>query len=73
MVIYANSLTEYDIKFHKLANRLKAKLQLQIIITDKCEFLRVKVTYLGRNKGKWSETKSKENSSSCKIFCITEC
>jgi len=35
IVIYASSLTEYDIKFYKLIDRLsKAKLQLQ---PDKCK------------------------------------
>jgi len=44
IIIYASSLREHDIKFHKLANKLsKAKLQLQ---AHKCEFLRTEVTYL---------------------------
>lgn len=45
IVIYARSLREHEIKFNKLADRLrKANLKLQ---PDKCEFLRREVTYLG--------------------------
>jgi len=45
IVIYATSLTEYRIKFTKLAERLrKENIQLQ---PNKCEFLRNEVTYLG--------------------------
>lgn len=44
IVIYASSLREHEIKFNKLAERLRAaKLKLQ---PDKCEFLRKEVTYL---------------------------
>lgn len=45
IVLYASSIQEHEIKFNKLAVRLrKAKLQLQ---PDKCEFLRTEVIYLG--------------------------
>lgn len=45
IVIYASSLTEHQMKFNKLAERLrKANLKLQ---PDKCEFLRKEVSYLG--------------------------
>jgi len=45
VVIYASSLREHEIKFHKLADRLRnANLKLQ---PDKCEFLHREVTYLG--------------------------
>jgi len=45
IVLYSNSLNEHKIKFHKLAERLrKAGLRLQ---SDKCEFLRKEVVYLG--------------------------
>jgi len=45
IVLYASSLREHEIKFKKLAERLrKANLRLQ---PDKCEFLRKEVTYLG--------------------------
>lgn len=45
IVLYASSLREHEIKFKKLAERLKsANLKLQ---PDKCEFLRKEVTYLG--------------------------
>ncbi|XP_011638902.1 uncharacterized protein LOC105428340 [Pogonomyrmex barbatus] len=45
IVIYASSLKEHEAKFNKLANRLRtARLRLQ---SDKCEFLRKEVTYLG--------------------------
>jgi len=45
IVIYAASLTEHRIKFHKFAERLRqANLKLQ---PDKCEFLRKEVSYLG--------------------------
>jgi len=45
IVLYASSLKEHEIKFNKLAERLrKANLKLQ---PDKCEFLRKEVTYLG--------------------------
>jgi len=44
-VLYASSLREHEIKFEKLAARLRnANLKLQ---PDKCEFLRKEVTYLG--------------------------
>ncbi|XP_043285557.1 uncharacterized protein [Venturia canescens] len=45
IVIYARSLDEHNSKFKKLAERLRnANLTLQ---TDKCEFLRTEVRYLG--------------------------
>jgi hypothetical protein len=45
IVLYASSLREHEIKFNKLAKRLEeANLKLQ---SDKCEFLRKEVTYLG--------------------------
>lgn len=45
IVIYARSMDEHDAKFKKLAERLRnANLTLQ---TDKCEFLRTEVRYLG--------------------------
>lgn len=45
IVLYASSLREHEIKFEKLANKLReANLKLQ---PDKCEFLRKEVTYLG--------------------------
>lgn len=45
IVVYARSLREHEIKFNKLAQRLRAaNLHLQ---PDKCEFLRTEVTYLG--------------------------
>jgi hypothetical protein len=45
IVLYASSLREHEIKFNKLAKRLrKANLKLQ---PDKCEFLRKEVIYLG--------------------------
>lgn len=45
IVLYASSLSEHELKFNKLADRLrKANLKLQ---PDKCEFLRKEVTYLG--------------------------
>jgi hypothetical protein len=45
IVLYASSLREHEIKFSKLAKRLReANLKLQL---DKCEFLRKEVTYLG--------------------------
>jgi len=45
IVLYASSLREHEIKFNKLAERLrKANLRLQ---PDKCEFLRKEVNYLG--------------------------
>ncbi|CAK9832809.1 Retrovirus-related Pol polyprotein from transposon 297 [Anthophora retusa] len=45
IVIYASSMTEHNIKFRKLADRLRrANLKLQ---PDKCEFLRTEVAYLG--------------------------
>ena len=45
IVLYASSLREHEIKFNKLAERLrKANLKLQ---PDKCEFLRKEVGYLG--------------------------
>ena len=45
IVIYSSSLREYEIKFRKLMERLRqANLKLQ---TDKCEFLRTEVCYLG--------------------------
>jgi len=41
--LYASSLKKHEIKFNKLAERLrKANLKLQ---PDKCEFLRKEVTY----------------------------
>ncbi|CAK9834632.1 Retrovirus-related Pol polyprotein from transposon 17.6 [Anthophora retusa] len=50
IVIYASSLTEHNIKFNKLAERLrKANLSLQ---PDKCEFLRKEVAYLGHVIGR---------------------
>ncbi|CAK9796607.1 Retrovirus-related Pol polyprotein from transposon 297 [Anthophora quadrimaculata] len=50
IVIYASSLTEHNIKFNKLADRLrKANLSLQ---PDKCEFLRKEVAYLGHVIGR---------------------
>ncbi|XP_025267772.1 uncharacterized protein LOC112639094 [Camponotus floridanus] len=45
IVLYASSLREHELKFNKLAERLKkANLRLQ---PDKCEFLRKEVGYLG--------------------------
>jgi len=45
IVLYASSLKEHEIKFNKLAERLRrANLKLQ---PDKCEFLRKEVNYLG--------------------------
>jgi len=45
IVLYASSLREHELKFDKLAERLKrANLRLQ---PDKCEFLRKGVGYLG--------------------------
>ena len=45
VVIYSTSIREHEIKFNRLMDRLrKAKLQLQ---SDKCEFLRHEVKYLG--------------------------
>jgi hypothetical protein len=45
IVLYASSLREHEIKFNKLAERLRrANLKLQ---PDKCEFLRKEVGYLG--------------------------
>lgn len=45
IVIYASSLREHEMKFNKLAERLRAaNLRLQ---PDKCEFLRKEVAYLG--------------------------
>lgn len=45
IVLYASSLREHEIKFNKLAERLRrANLKLQ---PDKCEFLRREVGYLG--------------------------
>jgi len=45
IVLYASSFREHEIKFEKLAIRLRsANLKLQ---PDKCEFLRKEVTYLG--------------------------
>ncbi|KAL6419715.1 hypothetical protein ACFW04_013679 [Cataglyphis niger] len=45
IVLYASSLKEHEVKFNKLAERLKkANLKLQ---PDKCEFLRKEVGYLG--------------------------
>ncbi|KAL6417636.1 hypothetical protein ACFW04_012606 [Cataglyphis niger] len=45
IVLYASSLREHEIKFDKLAERLRqANLKLQ---PDKCEFLRKEVGYLG--------------------------
>lgn len=45
IVLYASSLREHEIKFEKLANKLReANLKLQ---PEKCEFLRKEVTYLG--------------------------
>jgi len=45
IVLYSSSLTEYAIKFEKLATRLRqANLKLQ---PDKCEFLRKEISYLG--------------------------
>ena len=45
VVIYSTSIGEHEIKFNRLMDRLrKAKLQLQ---SDKCEFLRHEVKYLG--------------------------
>jgi len=45
IVQYASSMTEHQLKFNKLAERLrKANLKLQ---PDKCEFLRKEVIYLG--------------------------
>lgn len=45
IVLYASSLREHEIKFRKLATKLRAtNLKLQ---PDKCEFLRREVTYLG--------------------------
>ena len=50
IVLYAGSLREHEIKFNKLAERLrKANLKLQ---PDKCEFLRKEVAYLGHIIGK---------------------
>jgi len=50
IVIYAASLTEYQTKFHKFAERLRqANLKLQPV---KCEFLRKEVNYLGHVIGK---------------------
>jgi len=50
IVIYAASLTEHQIKFHKFAERLRqTNLKLQ---PDKCEFLRKEVNYLGHMIGK---------------------
>ena len=45
IVLYANSLEEHKEEFNKLMERLNAEnLQLQ---SDKCEFLRPEVAYLG--------------------------
>jgi hypothetical protein len=45
IVLYASFLREHEIKFNKLAKRLReANLKLQ---PDKCEFLRKEVIYLG--------------------------
>lgn len=45
IVLYASSLQKHEIKFNKLAERLRqANLKLQ---PDKCEFLRKEVGYLG--------------------------
>jgi len=45
IVLYASSLREHEIKFERLATRLRnANLKLQ---PDKCEFLRKEVIYLG--------------------------
>ncbi|KAL6416637.1 hypothetical protein ACFW04_013288 [Cataglyphis niger] len=45
IVLYASSLKEHEVKFNKLAERLRrANLKLQ---PDKCEFLRKEVGYLG--------------------------
>lgn len=50
IVLHAGSLREHEIKFNKLAERLrKANLKLQ---PDKCEFLRKEVAYLGHIIGK---------------------
>jgi len=50
IVIYAASLTEHEIKFHKFAERLRqVNIKLQ---ADKCEFLRKEVNYLGHVIGK---------------------
>jgi len=50
IVLYASSLREHEIKFERLAARLRnANLKLQ---PDKCEFLRKEVTYLGHIIGK---------------------
>ena len=45
IVLYANTLEEHVDKFYELMNRLrKSNLHLQ---SDKCEYLRPKVAYLG--------------------------
>ncbi|CAK9811734.1 Retrovirus-related Pol polyprotein from transposon 297 [Anthophora quadrimaculata] len=50
IVIYASSITEHNVKFRKLSDRLrKANLKLQ---PDKCEFLRTEVAYLGHVIGR---------------------
>ncbi|KAL6419799.1 hypothetical protein ACFW04_011187 [Cataglyphis niger] len=57
IVLYASSLKEHEVKFNKLAERLKkANLKLQ---PDKCEFLRKEVGYLGHiisDQGKEQES-----------------
>lgn len=50
IVLYSSSLREHEIKFERLAARLRAaNLKLQ---PDKCEFLRPEVMYLGHIIGK---------------------
>jgi len=43
-VLYTSSLTEHAIKFKKL---ITANMRSEFKITDKCEFLRKEVIYLG--------------------------
>jgi len=69
IVIYAASLIEHQIKFHKFAERLRqANLKLQ---PDKCEFLQKEVSYLGHVIGKRSKTRSIKNISRKRIPTTT--
>ena len=65
IVMYASSLWEHEIKFNKLAEKLrKANLKLQ---SDKYEFLRKEVAYLGHIIGKNGVKPNAENSRSRKL------
>ncbi|CAK9832061.1 Retrovirus-related Pol polyprotein from transposon 17.6 [Anthophora retusa] len=70
IVIYASSMTEHNVKFRKLADRLRrANLKLQ---PDKCEFLRTEVANLGHVIGRDGVKPDPRNVEAVRAFPVPE-